>query len=135
MKLIVCAEERFGLLFHNRRVSRDRVVTDKILAITSGSTLWTNSFSAGLFPGEAPITVDEAFLERAQKQDYCFLEKGDVRPYASRVEELILFRWNRRYPFDVSFPFGECFGSWQLVSSEDFPGNSHESITMEVYRP
>lgn len=123
------------MLFNNRRVSRDRTVTEKILSLTSGSELWRNSFSAGLFPEDAPVRVEEAFLELAQSQAYCFLENVDIRPYLPRVEELILFRWNRRYPFDVSFPFGECFGNWQLVSREDFPGNSHETVTMEVYRP
>ncbi|MBO5317686.1 MAG: hypothetical protein J6A74_04515 [Oscillospiraceae bacterium] len=79
--------------------------------------------------------MDEKFLEMATKEDYCFLENRDIRPYVSRVDELILFRWNRRYPYDLAFPFEECFGNWNLVSREDFPGNSHDPITLEVYHP
>ena len=135
MKLIVCVEDRYGMLFNRRRVSRDQAVTDRILTMSADGVLWVNSFSLGLFPGEARVCVDDAFLKRAHDTDYCFLENEDIRPYLSRVKELILFRWNRRYPFDVAFPFEVCFGKWQLVSREDFPGNSHESITLEVYRP
>ena len=135
MKLIVCVEDRWGLLFNHRRVSRDRAVTDKILSLTAGSSLLMNEYSSGLFPAGSLMKVDPCFLEKAETGDCCFVETDDIRPFLSRVEELVLFRWNRKYPFDVSFPFEDCFGNWNLISREDFPGNSHEMITMEVYRP
>lgn len=135
MKLIVCVEDRFGMLFNGRRLSRDCTVTERVLFMTSGNALWMNSYSSELFPADAPVHVAESFLETAPKGAYCFLENGDIRPYLQRVEELILFRWNRRYPYDSLFPFAECFQNWHLVSKQDFPGNSHETVTMEVYRP
>lgn len=134
MKLIVCVEDWFGLLFNRRRVSRDCAVVEKISSVLSGETLWMDPYSAELFPFEIPVKADGDFLIKAQPGDFCFLENQDIRPYAFRVEELILFRWNRRYPSDFVFPFEECFGKWQLASRGDFPGNSHDTITMEVYR-
>ena len=50
--------------------------------------------------------------------------------FGEKIEKIVLFRWNRHYPADVHFQFP---GKWHLVQTEDFPGSSHEKITMEVY--
>lgn len=42
---IVCLEERRGMQFGGRRVSRDRVVTEKICELCEGKTLWMNPAS------------------------------------------------------------------------------------------
>ena len=49
---------------------------------------------------------------------------------ADKIEKIVLFRWNRHYPADAHFQFP---GKWALTAREDFPGSSHEKITMEVY--
>ena len=134
MKLIVCVEDRFGMLFNCRRVSRDSAVSGRILSIANGEKIWTDPYSAELFPSGS-VAADTSFLEKAKQQEYCFLEKTDIRPWIGQVDTLILFRWNRKYPFDQVFPFAEFFSSWRLIRQEDFPGNSHERITMEVYKP
>ena len=46
---IVCLEERKGMQFGGRRVSRDRVVTEKICELCEGKTLWMNPASEKLF--------------------------------------------------------------------------------------
>ena len=46
---IVCLEERRGMQFGGRRVSRDRVVTEKICELCEGKTLWMNPASEKLF--------------------------------------------------------------------------------------
>ena len=63
--------------------------------------------------------------------DYCLLENVDVTPYLLFTKKVILFHWNRAYPFDVKFPIKLDSGKWRLISTEDFPGSSHEKITME----
>lgn len=135
MKLFVCVDDRFGLLFNHRRVSRDVAVINLICQRIGTEKLWMHPYSVPLFPEGTALQAEESFLERAKPEDFCFLENADIRPYIHRVDELILFRWNRKYPFDFSFPFEECFKGWRKISSEDFPGNSHDIITMEVYRP
>lgn len=131
MKLIVCLDERNGMLFGGRRQSRDAAICTKILQLAGDTELWMNAYSGRLFEGaQNTITIDTAFLEKAQENDFCFVENVDITQYLPRVQQLIIFRWNRHYPADVYFP---DIDRWNLITTEDFPGNSHEKITMEVY--
>lgn len=61
------------------------------------------------------------------------MEDGRELIGARGAEELVLYRWNRSYPGDVTFPWP--LTGWKLVETADFPGTSHEKITEEVYRP
>lgn len=133
MVVIVCVDDRYGMLFNHRRQSSDSAVVERILSLTDGKRLWMNSYSQSVFPENAELSICEDFMKSAPVGDYCFLENRDVRPYLDCVEKFILFRWNRKYPFDLSFPVGELEKNWRLNWSEDFRGNSHECITMEVY--
>lgn len=133
MILIVCLDNKNGMQFGGRRQSRDFVVCSRILEITSGSHLWMNAYSGKIFQGVmANIRIDNAFLENAGAGDFCFAENVNVAPFLDKAEKLIVFRWNRHYPADLRFPGIE---SWNKISTEDFPGNSHDKITMEVYLP
>ena len=49
-----------------------------------------------------------------------------------RIENLILYRWNRHYPADLHLP-RELPEQRLLVQVTEFPGFSHENITREVY--
>ena len=132
MKLILCLDDRDGMLFNRRRQSKDKAVCADILEMTAGSKLWMNGYSASQFTPER-IIVDEAFLEKAGERDYCFLENADISAYADKVSRVIIYRWNREYPADVRFPAELFKQRWKKVSRDDFPGNSHECITREVY--
>lgn len=135
MKLIVCLDDRNGMLFNGRRLSKDSCLRKRILEVTQNEMLWMNPYSASQFAGEGQeLKVDEAFLEKCSAGEYCFLENADVHTYLGHVEELMVYRWNRLYPSDKVFPM-EAFDGWKKVSSIDFPGNSHEKLTEEVYRP
>lgn len=134
MNLIICIEDRFGMAFNNRRLSMDKAVREKILEAAAGKTLWMSSYSRKQFEeeGEASVRTDDHFLEKAGDGEYCFAELEDVTPYKDRLEGIVLFRWNRRYPADLYFD-PELLKPFQLVKTEEFPGSSHEKITMEVY--
>lgn len=135
MKLIVCLDDRNGMLFNGRRLSRDSLLRKRIKDITQGRTLWMNSYSADQFAEEeSGARVSEAFLEKCGAGEYCFVENTDIRSCVAAVEELTVYRWNRLYPSDTVFPM-EVFGSWKKVSSFEFQGSSHEKLTEEVYRP
>lgn len=134
MKLIVCLDNAGCMLFNGRRQSKDRALRDRVLQMTAKSKLWMNGYSAKQFdePGAA-IAVDESFLDKACENEYCFVENTDVSAYAPQVCEVIVYRWNRDYPGDVRFPEDLFASRWKLVSREEFPGFSHNSITEEVY--
>lgn len=131
MKLIVCLDDKNGMLFNKRRQSSDRVVYQNIFSVIDGETLWMNEYSQKLFENmDADIRVDENFLEKAGQEDYCFVENIDLTQYMARTYSVTVFRWNRTYPADLHFP---PFEGWTCVNASDFKGNSHERITMEVY--
>ena len=77
--------------------------------------------------------MDEAFLDKAGKEDFCFVENVDVSAYIAEANELILLKWNRVYPSDLRFPV-EQLSDWKMVDTAQFSGNSHACITQEVYR-
>lgn len=134
MKLIVCLDDRNGMMFLNRRQSQDRLLRQRVLDMTCGGCLWMNCYSAEQFSENVPqIRVDEGFLDKAGNGDYCFVENLDVLPWKDRVQELIVYRWNRHYPSDVQFPLESFTERMQKQSTAQFPGSSHDCILEEVY--
>ena len=49
MVIIVCLDEKGGMLFGGRRLSRDKAVTERIRQICKGKRLWMNSYSYKLY--------------------------------------------------------------------------------------
>lgn len=133
MKVIVCCENSNGVLFNNRRVSQDRVVSERIIELTKSSKLWMDNYSYSLFKElNAPnINLTENILSEAADSEYCFVEKQALVPYEKWISEIFVFRWDRDYPFDKEIDVD--LSDWKLKCSEEFRGNSHEKITMEVY--
>ena len=136
MILLTAIDDRGGLTFQHRRQSQDRVLREKIFAICDGRLLWVNAYTAGQFPPEqiSQLRIAEDFLQQAGTGEFCFLENVPAAPYLQKIEQVILFRWNRRYPADFYFDLTLTEPDWTLCRTEDFPGFSHEKITMEVYR-
>ena len=132
MKIVVCLDDRDGMLFNRRRQSKDSALRKRVLE--RAEKLWMNCYSAAQF-SDVPdrIVIDENFLDKAGQQDWCFLENTDISAYAQRVSGVILYRWNREYPRDMTFPTELFSHRWTLVHRADFPGNSHQMITEEIY--
>lgn len=131
MNVILCIDNHKGLLFHNRRQSRDEKVIEKIKGIVGQQELYVNEFSHALFEGFC-ITVQEP-LQCAKEGTYCFVENVDIASSLDRIEQLYIFKWNRDYPHDFSLKV-DYQKLFELVYTEDFKGKSHEKITMEVWR-
>ena len=134
MIVMLCVDDKNGMLFNRRRQSKDRVLQQHVLALDGSRRLFMSPYSRKQFTdtGSAEIIVDEAYLEKAEAGDYCFAEDGDVVSHADRIEKIILFRWNRNYPADTFFTLD--LSGYILEKTEDFAGNSHEKITKEIYR-
>ena len=131
MILIVAVDEDKGMMFNRRRQSKDRVLRERILSLAKGGKLWMNAYTRRQFPEDAQgeIIVDEKFLEKAGFGDYCFLENIPASPYEDRIEKIILFWWNRKYPSDTWFDIDLEGGGWKLSETREFSGSSHEKIT------
>ncbi len=127
MILALCVDDRLGLRFGGRRQSKDSAVRQRLLEL-SGGQLRMSEYSSRQF--EKPVYSGADYLSSAKPGDWCFAENTEYLSFADAITQLVLFRWNRHYPADEYFEFP---GKWALVRSEDFPGTSHEKITMEVY--
>ena len=52
---------------------------------------------------------------------------------ADHAEELLLYRWNRLYPADLTLNGTPVQWGYRLQDATDFAGTSHEKITRERY--
>lgn len=134
MIAIVCLDEQNGMAFNLRRQSKDRVVIEDILKESERSLLYLNEYSYGLFKDfeVSHIKVSETYLDEAEKGSYCFVENKSLSSYIQKIEQIVVYRWNRRYPADVYLGI-ELNSGWKKVSTSDFTGFSHECITKEIY--
>ncbi|MGN0466055.1 MAG: ribonuclease Z [Lachnospiraceae bacterium] len=135
MIVIACIDDAFGMMFNNRRQSKDRILREYILEYIGDRKLWMNAYTKKQFVDceQENIIVDEQFLERAKTGEFCFVENIEIEPYIEKIQQLILFKWNRSYPGDFFFPEEILSNGWTMIETEEFTGYSHEKITKEVY--
>lgn len=134
MTAVVCVENRGGMLFYGRRVSRDRVMIADLLEFAGDAPLRCAPFSAGLFANARErVRISADFLDAAGAGDVCFVEDAALGPHMDAVERLVIYRWNRDYPSDVGLDVQPEEYGLSLAESRDFAGSSHENITREVY--
>lgn len=133
MQVIVCVDDGMGMLFNHRRQSRDRVLIQRILEITKGKQIFMNTYSAELFEGNENICIDDDFLKNAGDDDICFVENETLSQYVEKIDKIIVYKWNRKYPADLYFDISFAENGWHLMESYEFQGYSHEKITEEVY--
>lgn len=131
MHLIVFVDETDGMSFAGMRQSRDREVISHILRLSEGCRLWVSPYSAPLFPADR-VTVHEEPQQKAEKGDYCVAEIRVLPECAKMLESVTLYCWNRKYPSTEKFP-RQMLSSMRLDEVSEFPGYSHETITMERY--
>ena len=135
MRLMVCLDNGCGICFFGRRQSMDSVLRQKAAALAGDSPLWMDAYSAGQFRDlEEKIRVTDAPLEEVPHDGWFFFELGDPEPLLPETKMLAVFRWNRDYPADRRFPLERMTQNAVLCHREEFPGSSHECITLEVYR-
>ena len=133
MILIVCVDENNGMLFNNRRQSRDKILLSHIMEIVKDENLWITSFSQDMFDivENKNILIDNECINKASKNEYCFIENIDVNAIIEKVDKIILYNWNRKYPADKYFDVS--LEDWNLISQNQFIGSSHENITEKIF--
>lgn len=131
MTVFLCIDDNRGMLFNNRRQSRDSEVINDMLK-TASSSVYAHSFSEKyLSTLSSSFTFSDTLLE--EKKDFCFIENLDIAPYLSSIDSVILYKWNRDYPFDVTFDVDLKAEGYRLENKTDFAGSSHDKITKEVW--
>lgn len=132
MRVALCVDDLGGMLFNGRRQSRDRELKADLLREAAPARLLISPFSADLF-SEGEVTVSPDFLKTAGEGALCFVEDAPLAKHAARIDELILYRWNRRYPRDLTLDLDPAAAGLRLVEVTEFAGYSHEKITKERY--
>ncbi len=133
MTVILCLDDDGGMMFNKRRQSRDKKVKEAVQQICKGKRLWMNEYSAKLYADMEGVDIhtDKDFLINSGEDDYCFVESETLNPVLDRITSLIVFRWNRKYPYDLQLDLN--LQQFCIISEEEFPGSSHEKITKIVY--
>ncbi len=133
MVIIVVLDDNNGMMFNNRRQSQDRLLRENIINECNGAKLWINKYTEKQFeqPLLENIMVDEAFLDKAENEDYCFVENLSLTGYEDKIDKIVIFRWNRVYPADKWFDLP--MENYLMVSREEFAGSSHKVIAKEVW--
>ena len=132
MTAIVCIEDRGGILFLKRRVSRDIEVLRDIAR--DHERIFITEYSLPLFKDLKIDAIVRALpLCSGGDGDVLFIEDDSIKDNIKKISRRIIYKWNRTYPSDVELGFVPEDEGFRLVSSRDFCGNSHERITKEVY--
>jgi hypothetical protein len=131
MKVFVCVDDGMGTMFNHRRQSRDRILCADAVREVTGRLLCT-PYTARLLGEYTTPTVTDSPLEDAGAEDSVFVEGEALLPYLDKIDTLVLYRWNRRYPRDLLFDLP--LDQFTLTASSDMEGYSHEKITKEIYR-
>ena len=131
MILMVCIDDRNGMMFNHRRQSRDRVLCARMLEIAKHTRLHVTPYTQKIFDPAAPLCVHDTPWLVAGAGECYFAEDGEIP--MENVEQVYLYRWNRAYPGDKFFDADLAALGFVLTHSDDFAGSSHEQITEEIY--
>ena len=116
MVIIVCLDQKNGMRFNHRRLSRDREIIKDIYKMLLDAPLYMSSQSQILFEDyDGKIVVDPKFMEKSDM--FCFVETSDFDTH--KVDEIIVYR------FDLN--------EYILMEESEFKGYSHDVITKEIY--
>jgi hypothetical protein len=124
MTVFLCIDEQNGMMFNNRRQSRDSAVIDKIITLSSENEVFTSEYTQKI------LNNGNICNDFTNFKGYAFIEDPDDI-IEDKIKTLYLFKWNRHYPSDKKLNID--FNNFKLIHCEDFIGLSHENITLEKY--
>lgn len=116
--VIICLDKRDGLSFGGRRLSRDAEIFRDI----------EKDFGAVALSND--ISLD--FVKTRSDAPAVFCEVEIPGGYLEGCNKVIIYRFDRAYPFDVSLPEG-FYDIFKLSQKTEFAGNSHDKIFKEIW--
>lgn len=131
MTLIFCVDDNFGLMFNNRRQSRDVAVLEDIKELYNGRPIYVHPYSENLFKeNDVPY-----FIGYGDKKDngIYFMENTCPPDLFNKAEKIIIYHWGRLYPSDKQLDFSFIGKNFELESTYTFSGNSHKEIRREIF--
>lgn len=136
MNIIICLDDDNGMMFNKRRQSQDRILRADLKEFIKDKDLYMNNYSYKLYKDidNGNIKVSENFLEQCTENDFCLVEDKLLNNYINKINNIIIYKWNRIYPSDLYFDINLTSNSWELLDTKEFEGSSHEKITRIIYR-
>ncbi|MBR5295735.1 MAG: ribonuclease Z [Clostridia bacterium] len=131
MTLIVCIDKKGGMMFGDRRQTKDLLLCERILNITKEKNLFLSPYSAPLFSEKKDLVVSENPAETAGKEDFLFIENTPLP--TKEITKIYLYQWNRPYPATRFLSYDPSKEGFTLLKKENFKGSSHEKITEEIW--
>ena len=133
MTVVVATDMRGGMLFLGRRVSRDRALIADLARLQSGRLL-CHPFSERylISMGLSPIVCEDP-LGSAREDDTCFIEGLPLSPHVPSITRLIVYRFDKVYPSDVSLDIDPHAPPFRLAETRELPGYAHKTLSREVY--
>lgn len=130
MEIIICLDDNNGMLFNNRRQSRDsKVLWDIKNNLQNSLTIFP--FSEKLVSSaEIPY---EIMSGSASENTVLFVEDRGIKEFLPVTNKITVYRWNRVYPADLTLDIDLAKEGFRSVSVYEFAGSSHEKITKEVF--
>ena len=111
-----------------------RVVAVTLSLIMTMATVSEAGAAAFTSPDTAPAVATQTDAEEVNVTEETSETDGEdfsVKTYFDKIDECIVFKWNRVYPADQHLDID--ISKMTKVQEEEFVGFSHEKITMEVY--
>ena len=131
--LIIALEEKGGYLFNGRRLSSDKNLITDILNDFPDKKIFMDEKSIPLFEGKYNSVLDFADRKNPNTDFVYFAEFDLPESIINTVDTIVIYKWNRRYPADKFFD-KKILSDFNLISTYDFPGNSHEKLTNFIYK-
>ena len=133
MTVIFCLDDNRGMLFNNRRLSRDAMVFEYIKTYLKGA-LQINEFSEKLVASSGiNYELFKNFVTKPDFETIYYIENVSVKEHLDKIDRIIVYWWNRKYPSDVVLDFDPIEFGYNSTSIYEFSGKSHEKITREIF--
>ena len=134
MTVFVCIDDNGGMLFNKRRQSRDARVIEDVARTVGDGLLYISDFSEVLFAeSDASVISVPDPLEAAGESSFAFIENVHLSNHTDRIDRLIIYKWNRKYPSDFSLDIDPVASGFKKRSTREFTGKSHDKVTREDY--
>lgn len=136
MNFIVCVEDRMGISFNKRLLSRDKYLDDYLNQVALKEKLY----------------VDENYMNYIKKENYkltteieknnkniiheinIFCSSKDTLHFLNCSDKVTIFFWNRRYPADVYLDYDYIRKNYKLIKSEDEISGSSHQLKLEIWK-
>lgn len=139
MTLALCVENRGGLTLFGKRLSRDFALCEDLTREASSlNGLIITPFSKKMFD-QMFQSAENSYSLVVEKPEpiattngFIFAEKAeDVYALLPRTDELLIYHWNRDYPFDTKLEFRP--DEWDAAGERHIVGTSHPDIFVEKF--